>query len=55
MPWDIAAGALLVSEAGGLMGNLQGDGDYLFSGDVLAASPKVFSQMVALFGTVPAH
>ena len=50
MPWDMAAGSLLVTEAGGLMGNLQGEADYLFSGNVLAGTPKVFSQMVALFG-----
>jgi len=51
MPWDVAAGSLLVTEAGGLIGNFQGDGDYLFSGEVLAGTPKVFSQMVGLFGT----
>jgi myo-inositol-1(or 4)-monophosphatase len=52
MPWDVAAGSLLVTEAGGLVGNLQGDGDYLFSEQVLAGTPKVFGQMVALFGQV---
>jgi myo-inositol-1(or 4)-monophosphatase len=49
MPWDVAAGSLLVTESGGLVGNLQGDGDYLFAEQVLAATPKVFGQMVALF------
>ena len=49
MPWDVAAGSLLVSEAGGLVGNLQGDADFLFSEQMLAGTPKVFSQMVALF------
>jgi myo-inositol-1(or 4)-monophosphatase len=47
-PWDIAAGSLLVTEAGGLMGNFGGESDYLHKGDVLAGSPKVFAQMVAL-------
>ncbi|MDE2429776.1 MAG: inositol monophosphatase [Burkholderiales bacterium] len=45
-PWDIAAGALLVSEAGGIIGNFSGDSDYLYKGDVLAGTPKVFAQMV---------
>jgi myo-inositol-1(or 4)-monophosphatase len=50
MPWDVAAGSLLVTEAGGLIGDLKGDADYLFSEQVIAAPPKIFSQMVALFG-----
>jgi myo-inositol-1(or 4)-monophosphatase len=49
MPWDVAAGSLLVTEAGGLVGDLKGNADYLFSEQVLAAPPKVFSQMVGLF------
>ncbi len=47
MPWDIAAGSLLISEAGGLIGNFQGDGEYLFSENVIAGGPKVFAQLVA--------
>lgn len=40
-PWDIAAGSLLVREAGGLISELDGDGDYLASGNVVAGTPKV--------------
>ena len=47
-PWDIAAGALLVSEAGGLIGNFNGDADYLHKGEVIAGSPKIFAQTLAL-------
>lgn len=47
-PWDIAAGSLLITEAGGLIGNFAGEADYLHKGDVLAGSPKVFAQMVNL-------
>ncbi len=39
--WDIAAGALLVQEAGGLICDLQGGDDYLKQGDVIAAPPKI--------------
>ncbi len=46
-PWDVAAGSLLVLEAGGLIGNLAGEGDYLHGGEVIAATPKIFAQMVA--------
>jgi myo-inositol-1(or 4)-monophosphatase len=46
-PWDIAAGSLLVQEAGGLIGDLQGEGEFLHCGQVIAANPKIFAQMVA--------
>lgn len=45
-PWDMAAGSLLVTEAGGLVGNYTGESDFLFEGEVLAANPKIYTQMV---------
>jgi myo-inositol-1(or 4)-monophosphatase len=45
-PWDMAAGTLLITEAGGIVANFSGEADYLYKGDVLAGSPKVFSQML---------
>ena len=45
-PWDVAAGSLLIQEAGGLIGDLAGDGDFLHGGQVIAATPKIFAQMV---------
>jgi myo-inositol-1(or 4)-monophosphatase len=50
-PWDIAAGALLVIEAGGLVGDLEGNDGYMESGNVIAATPKVFAQLVQVIGT----
>jgi myo-inositol-1(or 4)-monophosphatase len=44
--WDVAAGSLLIQEAGGLIGDLAGDSDFLHGGQVIAATPKVFAQMV---------
>ena len=46
--WDIAAGSLLVTEAGGIVGEFSGESEYLNKGDIIAAGPKVFAQMVAL-------
>lgn len=46
--WDIAAGALLVTEAGGIVGQFDGESGYLESGDVIAAGPKVFGALVPL-------
>jgi len=45
-PWDIAAGCLLITEAGGLVGDLQGNDSYLKSGHLCAGNPKVFAQML---------
>ncbi len=50
MPWDLAAGSLLVTEAGGLVGDFQGDPHWLHTGDVLAGTPKIFGQLVAMLG-----
>jgi myo-inositol-1(or 4)-monophosphatase len=44
--WDVAAGSLLVQEAGGLIGDLAGEGDFLHGGQVIAAAPKIFAHMV---------
>ncbi|PSB91902.1 inositol monophosphatase family protein [Candidatus Pandoraea novymonadis] len=45
-PWDMAAGSLLVSEAGGLIGNFTGESNFLHQGEILAGNPKIFAQMV---------
>ena len=47
-PWDVAAGSLLVQEAGGLVGNFTGEADFLHAGECLAASPKIYGQMVQM-------
>ncbi|MCC7058919.1 MAG: inositol monophosphatase [Burkholderiaceae bacterium] len=53
MPWDVAAGSLMISEAGGLIGNFTGEADYLFSERVVAGSPKIFVAMISLLRNVP--
>jgi myo-inositol-1(or 4)-monophosphatase len=45
-PWDMAAGTLLVSEAGGLVGDLQGESNYMESGCITAGNPKIFAQLL---------
>jgi myo-inositol-1(or 4)-monophosphatase len=59
-PWDVAAGSLLIIEAGGLVGDLDGEGTYLYGGRVIAANPRIFAQMVKLLAPysqalTPAH
>jgi len=48
-PWDIAAGSLLIREAGGLASDLFTDGDPLDSGNILAGNPRVYSLMRTAF------
>ncbi|MFT3804297.1 MAG: inositol monophosphatase family protein [Burkholderiaceae bacterium] len=47
-PWDLAAGSLLVAEAGGMVADFDGEARYLASGDIVAATPKVFGMMLPL-------
>jgi myo-inositol-1(or 4)-monophosphatase len=49
-PWDVAAGSLLVTEAGGLIGNFSGDAQFLDQGECVAGNPKIYGQMVATLG-----
>jgi len=41
-PWDMAAGALLITEAGGLVADTSGEQSFMSSGDIVAATPKIF-------------
>ena len=52
MPWDMAAGCLLVSEAGGLVSDLAGGENYLTTGNLIAGSPKIFAQIMQ---TIDSH
>jgi myo-inositol-1(or 4)-monophosphatase len=45
-PWDMAAGALLIQEAGGFVADFDGEGNYLKSGNITAATPKVFTELL---------
>jgi myo-inositol-1(or 4)-monophosphatase len=45
-PWDMAAGALLIQEAGGLVGDLSGEDGYLDEGEIAAATPKIFPTLL---------
>jgi myo-inositol-1(or 4)-monophosphatase len=45
-PWDMAAGTLLISEAGGLVSDFSGESDYMNTGNIIGGTPKVFAQLV---------
>jgi myo-inositol-1(or 4)-monophosphatase len=50
--WDIAAGALIIKEAGGLISDLSGSERYLDNGQVVCGNPKIFKQLLSTVGPV---
>ena len=59
-PWDVAAGSLLITEAGGLVGDFTGAGSALQAGECMAANPRLYGAMVPLMRAfhgrlLPAH
>ena len=46
--WDLAAGSLIIREAGGIVSGLDGSEDYLESGHILCGSPKVYAGLAKL-------
>ena len=46
-PWDIAAGALLIEEAGGMISDLTGGSRHLESGNVACGNPKCHRELIA--------
>ncbi|HWP20699.1 MAG TPA: inositol monophosphatase family protein [Burkholderiaceae bacterium] len=47
-PWDVAAGSLIVTEAGGLIGNFTGEPDFLHQREVVAGTPRIYGQLVQM-------
>ena len=48
--WDVAAGSLLVTEAGGLIGNFTGEADFMEQRECLAGTPRIYGQLVQILG-----
>ncbi len=48
--WDLAAGALIIREAGGIISGLDGSEDFLQSGHVLTGTPKIYAALAKQFG-----
>jgi myo-inositol-1(or 4)-monophosphatase len=45
-PWDMAAGILLIREAGGIAGDFEGGGQYMDTGNLICGNPKIFAAIV---------
>jgi myo-inositol-1(or 4)-monophosphatase len=49
-PWDVAAGVVLVREAGGIVTNLAGEDDVLDGGSIVAGNPTLHGWLIGLVG-----
>ena len=47
-PWDMAAGSLILREAGGIISGMTDDGDYMETGNVIAGTPKIHAELEKL-------
>ena len=45
-PWDIAAGSLLIQEAGGLVSDLNGNATFMETGRIAGGTPRIFAQLL---------
>jgi myo-inositol-1(or 4)-monophosphatase len=52
-PWDVAAGILMVREAGGTVSGMLGNDDPLATGDVICGNETIHRELVKLLKTVP--
>ena len=47
-PWDVAGGAFIAQQAGALVSDYRGGSDYLFGGEILAASKNVYPRLLEI-------
>lgn len=47
-PWDLAAGSLIIREAGGIISGLGGAETYMDTGSVLCGTPKIYAELAKL-------
>lgn len=47
-PWDVAAGSLLIQEAGGMISDFNGDAHFIDKGHLVASTPKIFPALSQL-------
>lgn len=50
-PWDVAAGVLIVQQAGGMLGDFKGGHDYIFGKEMIAANSLVFNEFSQIVGS----
>jgi len=51
-PWDVAAGAYIVQQAGGRVCDFSGDAEFLFGGEIIATNLHIFGEMKNIVGSL---
>lgn len=51
-PWDVAAGAYLVQQAGGKVSDFSGKDDYIYGGEIIAANKNTFDEVFDVVGSI---
>ena len=51
-PWDVAAGAFLVKQAGGHVADFKGGDDFLFGKEIIAANSNIFNEFQKVVGDI---
>lgn len=54
-PWDVAAGSLIIREAGGFITEISGEKDTLYGGSILAGNPHIHAKMLKVLNTTEAE
>ncbi len=47
-PWDVAAGALIIEQAGGKVSDFSGKNDYLFGKEIIGSNPYIFDEFLKI-------
>jgi myo-inositol-1(or 4)-monophosphatase len=49
-PWDVAAGCLIIKQAGGKIADFKGGNDFLFGKEIVATNSKIFEEFLRIVG-----
>lgn len=45
-PWDVAGGAFIVQQAGGMVSDFKGKGNYIFGGEIIASNNNIYDEFL---------
>lgn len=51
-PWDVAAGSLIVKQAGGKVSDFRGGNNYLFGREIICGNPAVYQSLLETIGKI---
>ncbi len=51
-PWDVAAGAFIVQQAGGRLGDFKGGNDYVYGKEVVASNSNIYEEFRGVIGNI---